>query len=154
MRRAKTELLWVVVGCMAVMACANRVVMHTYRNIPAEGWDQSDVLTFEVDTMRSSETVKMDIGVRTTNDYPYQKLWIVAETELHNPDTTFTDTVVCTFVDRNGVRNGKGTDTYQYNFHVGERQLNEGQCGRIMIHHIMRREIIPGICDIGVRLYR
>ncbi len=154
MKGVRIKTLCLAVFCLALVACTRSVVMHSYRNIPAEGWEQSDVLSFAVDTVRESGTLQMDIGVRTTNDYPYQKLWIAVDTELQNPDTAFTDTLACTFVDENGLRNGKGTDTYQYDFHLGEIELQKGQTGRFVVRHIMRREIIPGVCNIGVRLYK
>ncbi len=154
MKEARIKALCLVGICMAFVACSRSVLMHTYRHIPVEGWEQSDALSFAVDTIRDSETLQMDIGVRTTNDFPYQKLWIVVDTELQNPDTAFTDTLSCMFVDHNGLRNGKGTDTYQYDFHLGEIELQKGQTGRFVVRHIMRREIIPGVTDIGVRLYK
>ena len=105
-----------------------------------------------MDTVKESGLYDINIGVRTTNDYPYQKLWLSIAAEFSNPDTVFTDTVACVFADKNGVRSGNGTDMYQYDFNLGDVNLQKGQTGRFTIHHIMRREIIPGVSNIGVRI--
>ena len=135
-------------------SCRRTTIMHTYRNTPVQGWEQSDRLAFRLDTVRESGLYAMRLGVRTTADYPYQKLWLVMETDLSHPDTTYSDTIVCTFVRSDGTREGSGTDTYQYNFDFADIMLHEGQTGRFVIHHIMQREILQGISDIGIRITR
>lgn len=137
---------------VTLAACTRSTLIHVYRNVPAEGWDQSDVLSFPLDTVRHGGVYNLSIGVRTTNLYPYQKLWIVVETALCNPDTAFADTLACTFVGDDGIKNGKGTDTQQYDFHLGQTLLQQGQSGTVSVRHIMRREVVPGVSDIGIRI--
>lgn len=139
---------------LALTACRRATVIHAYRDTPAGGWEQSDALVFPIDTLRESGTYDLSVGVRTTNGYPYARLWLVVDTRLANPDTAFADTLQCSFVDERGVRNGDGVDTYQYVFPLRRLTLSAGQSGDFRIHHIMRREILPGISDIGVRLAR
>ena len=47
---------------------------------------------------------------------------------------------------------GHGISTYQYNFHLTTLTLNEGDSLHIAVRHNMKREILPGISDIGIRL--
>lgn len=139
---------------LGVASCREGTVMHFYRETPVEGWDQSDALVYPIDTVKDGGVYKMEVGVRTTNGYPYQKLWLTISAELHNPDTAFADTLACGFVDAGGARDGSGTDTYQYRYDAGTVELRKGQSGTFRIQHIMRREILPGISDIGIRLSR
>lgn len=140
------------VAALCVASCRDATVMHFYRETPVEGWDQSDALVYPIDTVQADGLYNMEVGVRTTNGYPYQKLWLTISAELHNPDTAFVDTLACGFVDAGGARDGSGTDTYQYCYNVGPVELRRGQTGAFKIQHIMRREILPGISDIGIRL--
>ncbi len=152
MRAKSLEILSLLAACIMVFSCSRSTVMHSYRNVPVEGWDQSDALSFSLDTVREGGVFNVDVGVRTTNDYPYQKLWLAVVAELSNPDTVFADTVACVFADKNGVRSGNGTNMYQYDFNLGSVELEKGQTGKFVVHHIMRREIIPGVSNIGLRL--
>ena len=152
MRTISLEIMLLLAVCMAVSSCKRSTIMHFYCNVPVEGWDQSDVLAFPLDTVGEGGIYNLDIGVRTTNEYPYQKLWLAVDAELSNPDTVFNDTVDCVFADKSGVRSGSGTNMYQYDFSLGSVVLEKGQTGKFSVHHIMRREIIPGVSNIGLRL--
>lgn len=149
-----TAALLTVLAALTASACTRSTLMHSYCSIPVSGWEQSDRLTYDLDTVRDGGTYSVSLGVRTTSGYPYQKLWLAVDAELHSPDTTYTDTLVCSFVKSDGTRNGKGTDTYQYDFDFGTIDLKKGQSGRFTVHHIMQKEILPGVSDIGIKLYR
>ena len=41
---------------------------------------------------------------------------------------------------------------YQYRFHLPDISLNEGDSLCFRIHHNMRREEMPGVSDVGLRL--
>jgi gliding motility-associated lipoprotein GldH len=49
-----------------------------------------------------------------------------------------------------GNTRGQGINYYQYNFHIADVALIEGDSLRISIRHDMKREILPGISDIGI----
>lgn len=151
----RNNLLTTALAVMLVMAsCQRGTVMHEYRNTPAGGWDQSDMLVYPLDTVKEAGEYNVDIGVRTTNMFPYKKLWLVVESELVNPDTTFADTLMCDFNEEGGVSARRGLNAYQFDFRLRTITLREGQSGKLVVHHIMRREILPGVSDVGVRLYR
>ena len=111
------------------------------------------MLTYDIDTVRQAGTYNLDVGVRTTNAFPYKKLWLVVEQHFTNPAMSRADTLACSFVNEEEDRNGKGTNTYQYTFSLGKIKLERQQTGKISIRHIMRREMIPGVSDIGINIY-
>ena len=43
---------------------------------------------------------------------------------------------------------------YQFAFPVADVDLNEGDSVQIRIRHDMKREILPGIADVGIKLSR
>ncbi len=139
--------------CLFALSCERTSMLHTYRHTPVNGWEQSDVLTYDIDTIRQAGTYNLDVGVRTTNAFPYKKLWLVVEQHFTNPAISRADTLACSFVNDEEDRNGKGTNTYQYTFGLGKIKLERQQTGKISIRHIMRREMIPGVSDIGINIY-
>lgn len=100
--------------CLFALSCERTSMLHTYRHTPVNGWEQSDVLTYDIDTIRQAGTYNLDVGVRTTNAFPYKKLWLVVEQHFTNPAMSRADTLACSFVNDEEDRNGKGTNTYQY----------------------------------------
>jgi len=66
----------------------------------------------------------------------------------------YADTLYCSLTDREGDVSGKGVSVYQYTFPVDTFQLHRGARGTITIHHIMRRNLLPGVSDVGIRLER
>ena len=67
-------------------------------------------------------------------------------------DTTYRDTINCQLVSPTGNVKGSGISNYQYRFNLTDIRLNEGDSLHIRIRHDMKREILPGITDIGVKI--
>ena len=68
--------------------------------------------------------------------------------------TVVTDTVACQLTDRKGNAAGKGISYHQYQFPVTELMLQDGDSLFVSIRHDMKREILPGISDVGFSLTR
>ena len=49
---------------------------------------------------------------------------------------------------------GDGVSYFQYNFMLSEVDLREGDSLHVCVRHIMKREILPGISDIGLKMIR
>ena len=60
----------------------------------------------------------------------------------------------CSLISEHGVAKGRGISNYQYIFHLTTLKLEQGDKLRVAVRHDMKREILPGIADIGVRLTR
>ncbi len=145
-------LLWTTL----LSACREKPVLYNYCSTPVEGWESVDTLKFHVDTLSSSGTYEMSIGVRTsaTTLYPYQSLWLVMRQHWHNPDQVITDTLHLRFTTSKGDVQGHGVSIYQYDFPQSTLPLTAGASADITITHIMSRELLPGITDIGIKLQK
>ena len=64
------------------------------------------------------------------------------------------DTVKCQLMDPVTHRMGKGIYMYQYDVPVPPMALRRGQTGQVRIIHLMQREVLPGIHDVGVLICR
>lgn len=143
--------------CAAMMAaCRHKPAAFEYCPTPVEGWEGSDTLHFRVDTIREGGTYSLSLGVRSSASlpYPFQRLYVVVRQHWHHPEALHYDTVACELVSPDGKMQGRGVSIYQYICPVGECELAEGQTGEVTVHHIMRREILPGITDVGIRIER
>ena len=123
---------------------------NTYRPVPVEGWEANDTLTIALDTVRLHGEYSLEVGVRSTRLYPYKYLYLLAEITLSNPDTAMVDTIVCEITDTKGNFQGNGLSIYGKVFPVSNINMLKGQYGEIKIRHIMRRDPLPGLSDIGV----
>lgn len=135
-------------------ACTRSVSYDQYRAVPAEGWEHGDTVLFLVDTVRSSDNYQFELGIRTTPNFPFQKLWLVVDREFTNPDTLCRDTMECVLATPEGNITGKGVSLYSYAFKLPPLYLQEGQTGRIVVSHIMRSDLLTGVSDIGIKIHK
>ena len=55
-------------------------------------------------------------------------------------------------INQHGENKGQGISYYQYNFPINIYKINRGDSIHIAIRHDMKREILPGVSDIGVKI--
>jgi len=143
-------LLLIVVGCGQ-----RRVETYCFRATPVDGWETTDSLVFPIDTVQQAGRYRLSIGVRTSaaNPYPFQTLALSITTRLQGRKAQ-RDTALCSLTDKDGDVNGQGVSLYQYVFPVDELHLEKGQTGTITVQHLMRRNLLPGVANVGIRLDR
>lgn len=66
--------------------------------------------------------------------------------------TAMADTVQCDLMDKNGVTKGQGISSFQYNVPFAIHKYQAGDSLHIEIRHDMKREILPGISDVGLKI--
>ena len=117
-----------------------------------EGWERSDTLFFEDIVVKATADYKEEIGLRINDEFPFMSLFLVVEQHIRPMNTYRTDTVSCRLIDQNGYVKGRGLSYYQYNFHLTTLHLNAGDTLDIRVRHNMKREILPGIANIGMTI--
>ncbi len=145
--------LLVALALLLVMgACDRRTVVNRYRSISAEGWEQYDTLVFTVDSIKEKGLYAFDIGLRITNDFPYQAIYLLIEQKWDKPRTWRSDTLRCPLASPDGDITGSGISQLQYTIPFTTLDLTVGQRGQIIVRHLMRRDLLPGVTSIGVEL--
>ena len=136
--------------------CRQRPAAYKYLPAPVEGWEQGDTLRYHIDSLNESGIYQLKLGLRVSasRPYPFQSIWLAIRQNWYNPDTTFTDTVECRLTDNKGDVSGRGVSLYTLTRPVKLMKLHKGTSADIGIIHIMRREMLPGVADIGIRLER
>ena len=139
---------------MAVLmtACDSNTVYDHYEQTPVGGWEKNDTLVFLTDPIAQGGRYKEEIGLRIKGDYPFMGLNLVVEQTILPSREKHTSTLSCQLIDEHGNAKGRGVSHYQYLFHLTTLDMKRGERLRVAIRHGMKREILPGISDIGIRL--
>lgn len=144
----------VVTMLLLFSSCDNGVVYDTYNHTQIEGWEKNDTLVFDVPRLVSSGRYRMEVGLRTNGTFPFTGLSVVVEQTVIPGYKTFTDTLRCRLTDEKGNVLGRGVSCFQYNFILSDVDLAKGDSLHVRVRHIMKREILPGISDVGLKVTR
>ena len=147
---------------LALTCCKGRTVYNHYEHTPIAGWEKNDTLSFRIGPVAATGEYVEEIGLRISADYPFTGLNLIVEQTLtecgkkpimqEDRRTERSDTLTCSLIDQQGRAKGRGISHYQYLFHLTTLKINEGDMLYVAIRHDMKREILPGIADIGVKL--
>lgn len=147
------------------VACTGNKVYDSYKQTPVAGWEKNDTLTFCVPPMAQEGLYQVELGLRINGSYPFMGLTLIVEQLIvHSPDYCqashlprmgiVADTLTCKLIDQQGRVQGQGLSYYQYDFPVSDVHLKRGDSIYVKVWHDMKREILPGVSDIGIRYIR
>ena len=149
--------LFILLLCLATFAsCRHQPSAFAYRSTSVDGWEPGDTLHFHIDSIQESGNYMLTLGIRTSasTPYPFQTLWLVVQQKWYNPATLRIDTVECRLTDEKGDIAGHGVSLYQFTQPFLTQHLQAGSSADFSIIHIMRREMLPGISSVGIKLQR
>ena len=162
--KALTVVLSMLFAAWTATACVGGKVFDEYEQIPVEGWDKTDTLTFSVPAVAADGVYNLALGLRTTGDYPFMSLTLLFEANIIAKKSEkssvvkapqrLSRTLSCPLVNSRGRSQGQGVSLYQYNFHVATISLREGDSLQVNIRHNMKREMLPGLSDLGLSITR
>lgn len=139
---------------VALCACNEGKVYDHYEHTSLNGWEKVDTLKYNVPHLEESGKYSIDIGLRATKGYPYQSITLIMERTVFPSKEVHADTVNCKIVSPKGKVLGRGVTLNQYHLHIDETYLQKGDSLHINITHNMKREILPGISDVGIEVTR
>lgn len=136
----------------AVLSCNRKTIYDHYEPTPISGWEKNDTLIFDISPVEADGNYKQEIGLRINGVYPFTKLCLIIDQTILPANMTLSDTLYCRLFSDDGTVKGRGVSWYQYKFHLTDVRLTRGDSLHIRIRHNMRREILPGISDVGIRM--
>ena len=142
-------LLTVVCG---IASCDRLPVYCHYEPTPISGWEKNDTISFGIPPVSETGYYKEELGLRINEDYPFLGLCLIIQQTVLPSGYCHYDTLNCNLIDKRGKIRGSGVNHYQYTFHVNTIRLVEGDSLHILVKHNMKREIMPGVTDIGIRV--
>lgn len=146
------RIILLIIVTMLMTACNDSLVFSEYGHVPVTGWEKSDAIDFDVAPLSKDATLNMSLALRVMPAYPFQNLHLVVQQTVLPAGTQTMDTLTCRITDARGNMLGEGVTYYQYETMVRKQHYNHGDSLRISVHHDMKREILPGITDVGITL--
>ena len=140
---------------LAVMAsCTGNKVYDQYADTPMAGWEKNDTLVFHVPKMQQDGLYGRDLLLRISPNYPFMSLTLIVEQTVWPSHNVRTDTLKCRLIDSNGRTYGQGLSYYQYAIPMNDVSLKQGDSLLIAVRHDMKREILPGVSNVGMQFTR
>ena len=137
---------------LSLAACTDGTWVHRYLPLSEMGWERCDTLQFQLPTVPTTGDYSLCLGLRYDTQFPYEGIWIEAETRLKNPASIRRDTLYFPMMDEEGHSQGQGINLQQKEMPFTTLHLQKGQQATIRLRHIMARETIPHIKDAGVNI--
>lgn len=151
-RSAVATALLATITALLTTACDRKTVYDRYIHTPHNGWEKNDTVIFTIDSVVQSGEYMEEIGVRTSGFYPFQSL-VLAVQQTVRPSGTVLDTMLnCELMDSNGQSEGAGIGYRQFSFPLKTIKIKAGDTLHVAIRHNMKREILPGVADIGLKM--
>lgn len=148
----KIALITAVAVATLLTACDRRTVYDHYQSTPTAGWEKNDTLLFDIPPLSDAGNYYASLGLRTTDSYPFTAVTLIVEQHLLPSQRIVVDTVDCKLTDEQGKPLGSGIGYRQYQFAIGRLSLAASDSLHILVRHDMKREILPGIADVGITL--
>ena len=144
------------VALVVVMMSAGSIdtVYHRYSHTSVSGWEKNDTLKFYVPRLRQGGIFAQQLDVRINGAYPFTAATLIVKQRIVPGNAVLTDTVNCTFSKPDGTRLTRGISYYQYSFPIAKPDLREGDSLVVSIYHDMKRDMLPGISDVGLHICR
>lgn len=140
--------------CLLLFACNEGKVYDRFQHTPLSGWEKNDTLTFDVPPMRQSGNYQAKLAMRINSSFPFKSLTLIVEQTVLPHRNKYVDTLDCELIGNNGIAQGRGISYYQYDFNITQLKLQQGDSLHIKVRHDMKREILPGISNVGITLIR
>lgn len=132
-------------------SCNGPKVYDSYCHTHIGGWEKNDTLNFDIPPLKDSGIYTAELGLRINESYPFTGITLIAQF-IDKQGVLSTDTLNCNLMDNNGIPQGKGISYYQYSFKIKDLALIKDSRIRVCVRHDMKREILPGISDVGISL--
>lgn len=137
---------------LLLTSCKHSTVYYHYENTPEGGWEKNDMLSFDVNKINDDALYQEELAMRISNKYPFMRMTLIIEQTIYPAGDTTTDTLDCNLIDERGNAIGQGISQYQYRFPLKILQLHHGDSLHLSVRHDMKREILPGITSIGIKV--
>lgn len=162
--RHKVFTLLYVIALMAItmgaLSCSDPRTYDHYERVPLKGWSRNDSLVFDIPRQWEGN-YRIDLCIRAAQAYPYRNISLIMERKVvcyrhrKKMEKSYNDTINCEIINDKGMLAGQnGISCTEIRQPVTSFRLNRNDSLHITIRHIMSREAVPGISDIGVKILK
>lgn len=153
-----------VLSCVSKDDSATRFQM-SMQSVDVDGWDSRDTLAFDLQTDSVDiENIKCKVVVRSTMAFPYKKLNLIATIQSFSKETSLVKSLssqektsyrlTYTLYGKDGRHTGIGFPFYENRVVLPIFKTEPNRSYRLLISHPMRRNLLPGVSEVGLDLYK
>ena len=155
MKLKRNSLLgFIIAVALALSSCNRQTIYSHYEPVDIDGWERSDTLWFYAGGLTEG-CYNEQVGLRINGNYPFKDLSLVVEQRLLSTQTIIKcDTLNLAITDDDGFFQGEGLSLLQYETSLGTISLPTSDTLQVAIIHNMKREVMPGIADVGITLQK
>ena len=135
-------------------ACTHQKIYSRFQHVSETGWEKVDTIDFGIPPVAESGTYREDLELRIDTTFPFQSLTMEVTQTIFPLGRQESYTKTCPLIDKSGNITGAGVSLFSYTFPFNNIQLNRGDSLHITVVHCMKREIMPGVTDVGISLTR
>ena len=123
-----------------------------YESVDEASWGAFEPLSFTLGPVPSAGPYDLRLLLRmsSTHPYPFKTLFVEVQQEWGADSVVRIDTVECHFA--HTVWETEGIHLHQYDYAVSSRHCHPADSVRISLRHLMRKEEIPGVSNVGIAL--
>ncbi|MCF8295118.1 MAG: gliding motility lipoprotein GldH [Bacteroidales bacterium] len=134
-------------------SCIKKNVYQEHVSINQETWDAQQRLSFEIPVSDTLSINNLIVNVRNTQAYPFQNIFLFIET-IDPRGVMLRDTLDCMLASQEGRWLGSGLGSHYQSEFIFKRNVRFPHSGiyTLVIEQGMRKEELPGISDVGVRV--
>ena len=139
----------------SMTSCSRQQTVYAnYAPIDDTTWEKTDTITFDVPPVKAAGTYQEKLGLRLADDFPFLALSMDIEIQVQPKGILHSSQHKFSVIDQGGNPKGKGLSLQQYTLDLGDLELEEGDSLHISMAHNMKREILPGVVDLGIILIK
>ena len=133
-------------------ACIGGTCFHSYKPLPAEGWERRDTICFDLPQADQDYNGTLTIGLRTKAYIDMQDIVLAVEQLNDSAEVCRRDTIRYPLTNTKGDALAKGVNHHQYETEQLPISMKKGQGGSVRIHHLMRNETVQGFTALGIKI--
>lgn len=148
----RTLLYVLAVGGLLTASCAGDTLVHRYATLPADGWARRDTICFDLPGNVEDICGTLTVGLRTKTGVAIRDIVLAVEQCDSDAFVVRRDTVCYPLTNSEGDALTSGVNFHQYETQFVPFRMEKDRKGCVRIYHLMTRETIPGITEVGIRI--
>jgi len=140
---------------IVVVACSDLPQYSCFAHVQQDGWDKADTTQLKMFVVPEDGIYRLNLGLRTTEQYPFTELYLRIGWKTLPNNIFSSKSLRCSLLEKDGETvEQRGVVHYQYDIPFCNVEFQKGDTVLFYICHSMKREILPGVTDVGLTLLR
>lgn len=137
---------------LLVSSCITDTLQYEYQHINKNGWAKNDTINFDIPEVTQSGLYSIKTEIRCLSTFPLNHIYIVRKFSFNTPFIGYTDTIRINTDKKCPSTEHSGINLISFAKTDSSLVLAKGQKGRVEMYHIMQKEPLPHILDLGIRI--